>query len=622
MTLVGNGSGHGFHATGGATGNGIHGTGGSSTGDGIVGTGTGSSGCGMKLARGGTSGDDLTLVNSDATLLTSIDARLPSALGANGNIKADIRDFNGTAGTFASGRPEVNATHLAGSAIQQTGGYIKAIEVAKGKTWYLAASGGNDSNSGLLPSAPLATFAQALSNASPGDTIFAQAGTYTGQFTINKNRITLIGEGDTTIFTESVSGATLTVTGTQCRIAHLKITSPNLSAGNPSHCLKVDGAHGLIVEYVTLDGQDDGIYANISACNDLLVRFVTSTATQSPIAIWNSKNLRVEDSTFTHSLTKNGDYVNIGSHSAALNFGTEATYSRCRFYCFPNSDNLGGDTGAVSVNGTTALIDPTHVSFVDCQIALIYFGTNTSNHKLCGIIQDTTVTAAPCHVSLERTSIYRYTPSVAGSLDIDISQGNSVGSTCKAINCSVDKTKTDGDGVTIIDGQIGDTYTAANSVDGKIPEAIPFTNNKVDANASVTLTQDDIDNIADGVAAGIGTVSAFNVDADHTWTFNNSVQPTAPKIIKEVIGFNGLLAMDLTKVMPQQVSISSVDSATFANISGTEPTVSASAVSANKKQAQITINAATATANTYTLTVTITTTDSQTFVRSGQIMLS
>jgi hypothetical protein len=197
-----------------------------------------------------------------------------------------------------------------------------------------------------------------------------------------------------------------------------------------------------------------------------------------------------------------------------------------------------------------------------------------------------------------------------------------VGSTCKAINCSVDKTKTDGDGVTIIDGQIGDTYTAANSVDGKIPEAIPFTNNKVDANASVTLTQDDIDNIAEGVAAGIGTVSAFNVDSDHTWTFNNSVQPTAPKIINEVVGFDGLLAMDFTKAIPQQVSIASVDSATFANISGTEPTVSASAVSANKKQAHITVDASAATTNTYTLTVTITTTDSQTFTRSGRVKIN
>jgi hypothetical protein len=45
-----------------------------------------------------------------------IQARLPAALGANGNIKADVRDYSGTAGTFSSGRPEVNTTHWKGTA--------------------------------------------------------------------------------------------------------------------------------------------------------------------------------------------------------------------------------------------------------------------------------------------------------------------------------------------------------------------------------------------------------------------------------------------------------------------------------------------------------------------------
>ena len=47
---------------------------------------------------------------------TTLDGRLPAALGANGNIKADVRDYSGTAGTFAGGRPEVNTSHAAGTA--------------------------------------------------------------------------------------------------------------------------------------------------------------------------------------------------------------------------------------------------------------------------------------------------------------------------------------------------------------------------------------------------------------------------------------------------------------------------------------------------------------------------
>lgn len=46
-----------------------------------------------------------------------IQSRIPAALGANGNMKSDVRDFNGNAGTFSSGRPEVNTSHWGGTAI-------------------------------------------------------------------------------------------------------------------------------------------------------------------------------------------------------------------------------------------------------------------------------------------------------------------------------------------------------------------------------------------------------------------------------------------------------------------------------------------------------------------------
>lgn len=55
-----------------------------------------------------------------------IQARLPAVLGANGGIKSDVRDFGGVAGAFSGGRPECNATHVGGSAIQQAGGYVRA----------------------------------------------------------------------------------------------------------------------------------------------------------------------------------------------------------------------------------------------------------------------------------------------------------------------------------------------------------------------------------------------------------------------------------------------------------------------------------------------------------------
>jgi hypothetical protein len=69
-----------------------------------------------------------------------IQSRLPAALGANGNIKADVRDFSGTAGTFASGRPEVNTSHIAGSAVSTSSAQIGVNVVNAGGTAWASGS--------------------------------------------------------------------------------------------------------------------------------------------------------------------------------------------------------------------------------------------------------------------------------------------------------------------------------------------------------------------------------------------------------------------------------------------------------------------------------------------------
>jgi len=70
-----------------------------------------------------------------------IQARIPAALGANGNIKADVRDFNGTAATAASGRPEVNTSHIAGSAVSASSAQIGVNVVNLGGSAVDASSG-------------------------------------------------------------------------------------------------------------------------------------------------------------------------------------------------------------------------------------------------------------------------------------------------------------------------------------------------------------------------------------------------------------------------------------------------------------------------------------------------
>lgn len=111
-------------------------------------------------------------------------------------------------------------------------------------------------------------------------------------------------------------------------------------------------------------------------------------------------------------------------------------------------------------------------------------------------------------------------------------------------------------------------------------------------------------------------------DRDHTWGFDSPSQTTAPNNITEAIGFIGYLAMDFNEPMPTDVAISSISATSVADIVGaTEPTISSSAVSYDKKLALLEVNCASATANTYTFSVTIVTTDTQTIKRKGRLVL-
>lgn len=162
--------------------------------------------------------------------------------------------------------------------------------------------------------------------------------------------------------------------------------------------------------------------------------------------------------------------------------------------------------------------------------------------------------------------------------------------------------------------------TVADAVKAKTDQLTFTTPNKVDSTADVELSEENIDDIAEGVAESIG-VDPANVDADHTWTFDSPAQTTSPKTIQDVIGFKGLVAIDFTQPMPARSAIQSVTSATFTNSAGTEPTVTSFQKNTNAKGVNVLIDCTSATAGTYTLNVKVVTTDNQTFVRSGRITL-
>ncbi len=75
-----------------------------------------------------------TLNNFVDTEILDIQNRLPASLGANGNMLADVRDYNGNAGTFTSGRPEVNTTSWGGTAVGSALVRANLIQVASSAT--------------------------------------------------------------------------------------------------------------------------------------------------------------------------------------------------------------------------------------------------------------------------------------------------------------------------------------------------------------------------------------------------------------------------------------------------------------------------------------------------------
>lgn len=66
-----------------------------------------------------------TLVFRDDYMVVPANVYDSLVLGTD-TLQADVTQFNGTAGTFASGRPEVNTSHVAGSAVSQSGGLLNA----------------------------------------------------------------------------------------------------------------------------------------------------------------------------------------------------------------------------------------------------------------------------------------------------------------------------------------------------------------------------------------------------------------------------------------------------------------------------------------------------------------
>lgn len=178
----------------------------------------------------------------------------------------------------------------------------------------------------------------------------------------------------------------------------------------------------------------------------------------------------------------------------------------------------------------------------------------------------------------------------------------------------------------VLGGGAGTITGVGARVHNQSGDSIPSTTNlgELETYLENTLGEPDDTIAADIAAINSGrSVSAFLVDDDHTWRFNNRQDVTSPQLVNENTSFIGLVSLDFSVPMPANGAIASINSASFTNVAlVTEPTVSSSSISADLKQAHVLINCTSATAATHTLNVSITTTDSQTFVRKGRLVLS
>jgi hypothetical protein len=485
------------------------------------------------------------------------------------------------------------------------------------KRWLYVTKSGSDLNSGFSYSAAKLTIAGALAIARNYDTILIAAGTYTETVdvdTANLSNLTIQGEGaDVTIITATVTGFFGVVTAENgLTLRDVKVTT----ATSDGTAVQAINKSNVTLERCDLLGDWDCVFCGYG------------------VAV--PYNFRAIDC----RMTSTGDVLNL---AGAANFlvencllitdSTMATPSIQHTHGIIASDNTNPTTGLVRNSRIYVRRGAAYAATSSYKCAALGVGGTGSHITVENSILDAASTHATdtgevrgiashptspvaCRVTLKGTQII--TASTAGTpYDIDAS---ATGSKVEVDAASrYDSSKLTG-ASNIVTGLVPTTAGRTLDVTSTGAAGVDWGNveNKTTTNdlTSTTISTSQV------VVAAEDTISPVNVDRDHTWKFDSPSQTTSPNTITEIIGFAGLVCMDFTEPMPARSAISSITSATFANISGTEPTVTSSALTTNKKGVNVLLDCASATANTYTLSVKIVTTDSQTFVRSGRITIT
>lgn len=340
----------------------------------------------------------LTDTNAVSGGLTSTDGDYPfwAYSGAPSDTPSATKPLaEGTLGwTGTVERPRrTNATYWLGTALAtpRVAGFPEVLPPSV--TWYVAASGGNDSNSGNVRSSPFATAAHAHSVAVAGDTIHLNAGSYaddgTNPFiTITKDRITIEGDSEVlTVINDTAFDSGIWLSGKGCVARNLKVVGTN--AGD----IGITAGDNALVEYVTLSTKELGLNA---IGNNVTAHHVTATNCGRYGIEMKGDNFILYQSTgstnATFTFTANSDFA--GIYVAATRGGKVVN---CTASAAAASTSSTGRLLAVRGSDTYTTYDDVRASAINLSATLTggtYAFGNTSGQPVVGELVSCSLSAA------------------------------------------------------------------------------------------------------------------------------------------------------------------------------------------------------------------------------------
>lgn len=294
-------------------------------------------------------GGAVTFKNNDSTAILVIRSNFSGGI-----------DGSAAGASYVALGPSQSCTFVSNGAVWFTVGKPVRPKCMAALNLYVAASGGNATNSGLSASAPLVTIQAALNLAQNfydlnnfNAVINIAAGTYPENLTISTlSNINLVGAGNTsTIIAPTAAGIALAVSNANVSVAHLELVVPS-SVGNQVYNSSGYGLGAGKGSYVTLN---DVSFGNCAVSWASVSGGGTISTLGNPIYIRGNSNVGFQTSGCGFFVMDNSTITFTGPVSSNYflhSFGT--SYIQAIGCTFANPGNFSGSQYEASYNGAIA----------------------------------------------------------------------------------------------------------------------------------------------------------------------------------------------------------------------------------------------------------------------------